>query len=85
MDSQTDKNSATNSTKTSPLENSTKDSKNDKRTYTRLDFTTEHEEQLIEFVKANEALYNPSDSLYKNRNHRDHLWAEFAVGLGLNT
>lgn len=50
-----------------------------KRTYTRLEFTLEQEEQLIEFVKANPVLYDPIDAQYKNRNYRDRLWNEFGT------
>lgn len=53
-----------------------------KRLYTRLDFNTEQEEQLIEFVRENQALYNPINSLYKNKNYRDHLWVEFGGKIG---
>lgn len=48
-----------------------------KRTYNRLDFTLAQEEQLIDFVKSNPALYNPKEPLYKNRMYRDRLWGEF--------
>lgn len=48
-----------------------------KRTYTRLDFSVEQEEQLIDYVKGNPALYNPKDVQYKNKNYRDRLWTEF--------
>lgn len=48
-----------------------------KRTYTRLDFTLEQEEKLIEYVKSNAALYNPKDGQYKSRTYRDRLWEEF--------
>lgn len=48
-----------------------------KRSYTRLEFTIEQEEQLIEFVKENPALYDPKDTQYKNKNFRDRLWNEF--------
>lgn len=48
-----------------------------KRTYVRLDFTQEQEEQLIDFVKTNPVMYNPKDANYKNKMYRDRLWAEF--------
>lgn len=48
-----------------------------KRTYVRLDFTQEQEEQLIDFVKTNPVMYNPRDANYKNKMYRDRLWAEF--------
>lgn len=50
-----------------------------KRAYTRLDFSVEQEEQLIEYVKEHPALYNPKNSLYKNKTYRDRLLAEFGV------
>lgn len=49
-----------------------------KRTYTRLEFSLENEEQLIDFVKENPALFNPSNEHYKNKTYRDRLWKEFA-------
>lgn len=48
-----------------------------KRTYTRLEFSIEQEEQLIDYVKTNPALYNPKDPQYKSRTYRDRLWEEF--------
>lgn len=48
-----------------------------KRTYTRLDFTLEDEEQLIDFVKSNPALYDPKSPHFKNKMYRDRLWLEF--------
>lgn len=48
-----------------------------KRTYTRLEFSPEQEEQLIEFVKANPALFDPKDSHFKNKKYRDRLWNQF--------
>lgn len=47
-----------------------------KRSYTRLEFSLEQEEQLIEFVKANSPLFNPKDPKYKNKMYRDRLWNE---------
>lgn len=38
-----------------------------KRTYNRLDFTLEDEEQLIDLVKSNQALYDPKNPHYKNK------------------
>lgn len=52
-----------------------------KRAYTRLDFSVEQEEQLIEFIKDNPILYNPKDPGYKNRTYRDRLLAEFGSGI----
>lgn len=45
-----------------------------KRAYTRLEFTTDQEEILIDFMKSNPPLYNPKDALYKNKSYRDRLW-----------
>lgn len=56
---------------------STEKSLTQKRNYTRLDFTLEQEEDLIEFVRENPALYNPKEAQYKNRNYRDRLWNEY--------
>lgn len=53
-----------------------------KRMYTRLDFSSEQEEQLIDFVKCNAALYNPKDELYKNKMYRNRLWLEFGNTIG---
>lgn len=50
-----------------------------KRNYTRLDFSLEQEEELIDFVRQNPALYNPKESLYKNRNYRDRTWNDFGA------
>lgn len=52
-----------------------------KRTYTRLDFTLEQEEKLIEYVKTNPALYNPKEALYKNKTYRDRLWEDFGSSI----
>lgn len=48
-----------------------------KRTYTRLDFSAEQEEQIIEFVKTNPVLINPKDPNFKNKMYRDRMWNEF--------
>lgn len=53
-----------------------------KRSYTRLEFTLEQEETLIDFVKSNAPLFNPKDAHYKNKMYRDRLWAD--VGDTLN-
>lgn len=50
-----------------------------KRNYTRLEFSLENEEQLIEFVKENPALFNPSHEHYKNKTYRNRLWEEFGA------
>lgn len=48
-----------------------------KRAYMRLDFALEDEEKLIDYVKSNAALYNPTDKNYKNKMFRDRLWTKF--------
>lgn len=50
-----------------------------KRTYTRLDFSLENEEHLIDFVKQNPALFNPSNEHYKIKTYRDRLWEDFGA------
>lgn len=55
--------------------------KSSKRTYTKIDFTLEKEESLINFVKENEPLFNPRHELYRNRIHRDNLWLEISLVL----
>lgn len=45
----------------------TKEAATSKRNYSRLDFTPEQEEQLINYVKLNPAMFNPKDINYKNR------------------
>lgn len=58
-----------------------------KRAYTRLEFTLEQEEQLIEYVRDNPVLYNIKDPQYKNKSFRDRLWEEFGTTIsksGLN-
>lgn len=53
-----------------------------KRSYTRLEFSLEQEELLIEFVKANSPLFNPKDSQYKNKMYRDRLWNQIGDKFG---
>lgn len=50
-----------------------------KRTYTRLEFDSEQEEKLIEYVKEHPVLYNPKDGKYKNKSYRDRLWDKFGT------
>lgn len=50
-----------------------------KRTYTRLEFTLEQEEELIDYVKLHPALYNPEEQMYKNKMYRDRLWEELGT------
>lgn len=52
-----------------------------KRSYTRLEFTKEEEEQIIDFVKQNPLLYDPRNPNYKNRTSRDKLWNDIATSL----
>lgn len=63
--------------KTTSSEPTATNNTTNKRTYTRLAFSLEQEEELIEFVKENAALYDPKDMQYKNKNYRDSLWNEF--------
>lgn len=55
-----------------------------KRVYTRLEFSLEHEEELIDFVKLNPALFNPKNPHYKNKMFRDRLWQDIADKLKKN-
>lgn len=48
-----------------------------RKTYTKLDFTLEEEEELIDFVKSNPELFNPQNEHFKNKMFRDRLWAQF--------
>lgn len=68
----------------SRTDNKTKNETETKRTYTRLDFSLEDEERLIEYVKSNHALYNPKDSNYKNKTYRDRLWDKFGQQINRN-
>lgn len=52
-----------------------------KRVYTRLDFTLDQEERVIDFVKLNPPLYDPKDAMYKNKMYRDRLWADLGSSL----
>lgn len=52
-----------------------------KRAYTRLEFTTDQEERLIDFVKSDPPMYNPKDALYKNKSYRDRLWDDIGQKL----
>lgn len=65
-----------------PIRMSTGNQPASKRTYTRLDFTLEQEEELIDYVKVNPALFNPTMDLYKNKMYRDRLWEELGSKLG---
>lgn len=80
-----EQNEPTNETETTPrkekepIKSSTPKKSEKKRCYTRLEFSLEQEEGLIEFVRANPALYNPKDLFYKNKNYRDRKWSEFGT------
>lgn len=52
-----------------------------KRAYTRLDFSLEQEERLIDLVKENPCLYDPKDALYKNRSYRDQQWIKIGQAI----
>lgn len=69
----------TNTKITTPSKPSTSKIAATKRTYKKLDFSFEEEEQLIEFVKDNPALYDPKDIQYKNKNYRDRLYNDFGA------
>lgn len=47
-----------------------------------FNFTSQQREQLIDFVKSNEALYKVSHPEYKNTEKKDRLWLE--IGTLLN-
>lgn len=53
-----------------------------KRAYTRLDFSLEQEEGIIEFVKSNPPLFNPKVPEYKNKMYRDRLWNQIGEKFG---
>lgn len=53
-----------------------------KRTYQRLEFSDETENEIIDFVKQHQELYNPKDKNYKNKIHRDGLWNEIGEKIG---
>lgn len=48
-----------------------------KRQYVRLEFSSEDEEKLIEYVRENPVLYNVKHPKYKMKQYRDRLWNEF--------
>lgn len=50
-----------------------------KRSYNRLEFSLEQEEEIIEYVRANPPLYNPKEHLYKNKTYRDRMWNDFGA------
>lgn len=58
---------------------------NQKRAYTKLSFSQEDEEKIINFVKNNAELYDPKNINFKNKSHKDKLWSDFAKTLNNDT
>lgn len=52
--------------------------KGQKRVYTKLPFSSEDEEKIINFVRENAELYDPKNGEFKNKGHKDKLWSDFA-------
>lgn len=50
-----------------------------KRAYNKLDFTQDEEEKIISFVKINPELYDPKNSNFKNKIHKEKLWNDLAI------
>lgn len=61
------------------------DQKSQKRVYTKLAFSLEDEEKIINFVKENAELYDPKNGEFKNKSHKDKLWNDFAKTLENDT
>lgn len=59
--------------------------KGQKRVYTKLSFSTEDEENIINFVKEHAELYDPKNKDFKNKGHKDKLWSDFANTLENDT
>lgn len=57
------------------------DQKGQKRVYTKLSFSLEEEEKIINFVKEHAELYDPKNKEFKNKGHKEKLWNDFAVTL----
>lgn len=57
---------------------------NQKRAYTKLSFSPDDEEKIITFVKENPELYDLKNANFKNKNHKDKLWNDFAKTLDNN-
>lgn len=57
------------------------DKSKEKRVYSKMAFTHDDEEKIISFVKLNPELYNPKHANYKNKEHKDRLWNNFAISL----
>lgn len=81
MENSTPEKTNTTTINTTPLETDSGTSAK-KRTYKKLDFSLEQEEQLIELVKENPALYDPRDLEYKNKKYRDRLLNDFGATIG---
>lgn len=61
------------------------DKANDKkRNYSRMHFTQDDEEKIITFVKQNPELYDPKNSNFKNKAHKDILWSDLGKTLDNN-
>lgn len=65
------------------MENNTNASKkNDKkRSYTRLEFSAQDQETIINFVKEHRILYDPKHEDYKNKFKRDQLWNKLGTSI----
>lgn len=53
-----------------------------KRNYRELGFDLVQKEQLIGFVKANPALYDPKDKEYKSKQFQNRLLNDFGATIG---
>lgn len=52
-----------------------------KRTYARLQFTKDEEENIITFVKEHPEIFDPKHENFKNKSHKDKLWNDFGEAL----
>lgn len=52
-----------------------------KRNYSKLHFTHDDEEKIITFVKQYPELYDPKNSNFKNKAHKDILWSDLGKTL----
>lgn len=55
-----------------------------KRVYSKLQFAREEEEKIITFVKLNPELYDPKNSKFKDKAHKEKLWNDLAVSFNDN-
>lgn len=53
--------------------------KSQKRVYSKLSFSLEDEEKIINFVKEHAELYDPKNGQFKNKGHKDKLWNDLAI------